>query len=157
MDFDQLTTFLEVAKLGSFSRAGQKVFRPQSAVSAQIRQLEQDYGDRLLDRSGKDVTLTPAGRILFTYAERLLQLRDESLLAVADHGANPRGTMVIGANEAPLPLRAARGLRQILQPISGCAAQHLPQLQLQNSREAGEWDHRRGHRDHAREIRQPEN
>src|ERR1700747_522898 len=100
MDFDQLTTFLEVAKLGSFSRAGQKVFRSQSAVSAQIRQLEQDYGDRLLDRSGKDVTLTPAGRVLFAYAERLLQMRDESLLAVADHGTNPRGTIVIGANEA---------------------------------------------------------
>ena len=46
MDFDQLVTFLEVAKLGSFSRAGQKVFRSQSAVSAQIRQLEQEYGDR---------------------------------------------------------------------------------------------------------------
>src|SRR6516164_10267439 len=43
MDFDQLVTFLEVAKLGSFSRAGQKVFRSQSAVSAQIRQLEQAY------------------------------------------------------------------------------------------------------------------
>ena len=43
MDFDQLVTFLEVAKLGSFSRAGQKVFRSQSAVSAQIRQLEQEY------------------------------------------------------------------------------------------------------------------
>src|SRR5215471_2355659 len=100
MDFDQLTTFLEVAKLGSFSRAGQKVFRSQSAVSAQIRQLEQDYGDKLLDRSGKDVTLTPAGRVLFAYAERLLQMRDESLLAVADHGANPRGALVIGANEA---------------------------------------------------------
>ena len=53
MDFDQLVTFLEVAKLGSFSRAGQKVFRSQSAVSAQIRQLEHEYGDRLLDRSGK--------------------------------------------------------------------------------------------------------
>ena len=72
MDFDQLVTFLEVAKLGSFSRAGQKVFRSQSAVSAQIRQLEQAYGDRLLDRSGKDVTLTPAGRALFAYAERML-------------------------------------------------------------------------------------
>ncbi|HTR66446.1 MAG TPA: LysR family transcriptional regulator [Terriglobales bacterium] len=100
MDFDQLTTFLEVAKLGSFSRAGQKVFRSQSAVSAQIRQLEQEYGDRLLDRSGKDVTLTPAGRVLFAYAERLLQMRDESLLAVADQGTIPRGTIVIGANEA---------------------------------------------------------
>src|SRR2546421_7822979 len=100
MDFDQLVTFLEVAKLGSFSRAGQKVFRSQSAVSAQIRQLEQEYGDRLLDRSGKDVTLTPAGRVLFAYAERLLQMRDESLLAVADQGSTPRGTLLIGANEA---------------------------------------------------------
>lgn len=100
MDFDQLVTFLEVAKLGSFSRAGQKVFRSQSAVSAQIRQLEQSYGDRLLDRSGKDVTLTPAGRALFAYAERMLQLRDESLLAVADQGNTPRGTITVGANEA---------------------------------------------------------
>ena len=55
MDFDQLITFLEVARQGSFSRAGEKVFRSQSAVSAQIRQLEQEYGDRLLDRSGKTV------------------------------------------------------------------------------------------------------
>jgi len=100
MDFDQLITFLQVAKLGSFSRAGQKVFRSQSAVSAQIRQLEQEYGDKLLDRSGKNVKLTPAGRVLFAYAERLLTLRDESLLAVADHGATTRGTLVIGANEA---------------------------------------------------------
>jgi DNA-binding transcriptional LysR family regulator len=100
MDFDQLVTFMEVAKLGSFSRAGQKVYRSQSAVSAQIRQLEQEYGDRLLDRSGKDVSLTPAGRVLFAYAERLLQMKDESLLAVADQGSTPRGTLAIGANEA---------------------------------------------------------
>ncbi len=65
MDFDQLATFLQVARLGSFSRAGEKVFRSQSAVSAQIQQLEQEYGDRLLDRSGKTVRLTPAGRVLF--------------------------------------------------------------------------------------------
>ena len=78
MDFDQLVTFLQVAKLGSFSRAGQKVFRSQSAVSAQIRQLEQEYGDKLLDRSGKDVRLTPAGRVLFAYAARLLRLKEES-------------------------------------------------------------------------------
>ncbi|HXY15066.1 MAG TPA: LysR family transcriptional regulator [Terriglobales bacterium] len=100
MDFDQLVTFLEVAKLGSFSRAGQKVFRSQSAVSAQIRQLEQEYGDKLLDRSGKVVQLTPAGRVLFAYAERMQKLREESLLAVADQGLTPRGTLIIGANEA---------------------------------------------------------
>ncbi|HZQ21412.1 MAG TPA: LysR family transcriptional regulator [Terriglobales bacterium] len=100
MDFDQLTTFLQVAKLGSFSRAGQKVFRSQSAVSAQIRQLEQEYGDKLLDRSGKDVRLTPAGRVLFNYAEKLIGMREESLLAVADQGVTARGTLLIGANEA---------------------------------------------------------
>lgn len=100
MDFDQLVTFLEVAKLGSFSRAGQKVFRSQSAVSAQIRQLEQEYGDKLLDRSGKSVRLTPAGRVLFAYAERMQKLREESLLAVADQGITARGTLIIGANEA---------------------------------------------------------
>ena len=81
------------------SRAGQKVFRSQSAVSTQVRQLEQACGANLLDRSGKDVTFTPAGRVLFTYAERMLRLRDESLLAVADDGKTPRGSLSIGANE----------------------------------------------------------
>ena len=100
MDFDQLTTFLEVAKLGNFSRAGEKVFRSQSAVSAQIRQLEQDYGTKLLDRSGKRVQLTPAGKVLFEYAHRLLALRGESLRAVADQDRTPRGVLAIGANEA---------------------------------------------------------
>ncbi len=100
MDFDQLTTFLEVAKLGNFSRAGNKVARSQSAVSAQIRQLEQDYGTRLLDRSGKTVRLTPAGQVLFEYATQLLSLRAESLRAVADQDTVPRGTLAIGANEA---------------------------------------------------------
>jgi len=100
MDFDQLITFLEVARQGSFSRAGEKVFRSQSAVSAQIRQLEQEYGDRLLDRSGKSVRLTPAGQIFHAYAERMKSLRDESLVAVADHSRTPRGTLRVGANEA---------------------------------------------------------
>ena len=100
MDFDQLTTFLEITKLGNFSRAADKVFRSQSAVSAQIRQLEQDYGAKLLDRSGKKVQLTPAGRVLSEYAARLLSLRGESMRAVADGDFTPRGVLAVGANEA---------------------------------------------------------
>jgi DNA-binding transcriptional LysR family regulator len=100
MDFDQLTTFLEVAKLGNFSRAGEKVFRSQSAVSAKIGQLEREYGAKLLDRSGKKVRLTPAGQVLFEYAARLLALRDESVRAVVDQESTPRGVLAIGANEA---------------------------------------------------------
>jgi DNA-binding transcriptional LysR family regulator len=100
MDFDQLVTFLEVVKLGNFSRAGQKVLRSQSAVSAQIRQLEEEYGERLLDRSGKIVRLTPAGEVFFEYVERILTLKRESIRAVADQGDRPRGVLAIGANEA---------------------------------------------------------
>jgi DNA-binding transcriptional LysR family regulator len=100
MDFDQLTTFVEVAKLGSFSRAGQKLFRSQPAVSAQIRQLEHEYGEKLLDRVGKSVRLTQAGEVLYAYAGRLLTLRTESLGAVADHAKTPRGVLTVGANEA---------------------------------------------------------
>jgi len=100
MDFDQLATFVYVTKLKSFSRAGQKVFRSQSAVSAQIRQLEQAYHAKLLDRSAKSVELTPAGEVLFEFAERLLRLRDESIQVVADRGNVVQGPVLFGANEA---------------------------------------------------------
>src|ERR1700751_2332557 len=100
MDFDQLTTFVYVAKLKSFSRAGQKVFRSQSAVSAQIRHLEQAYHARLVDRSAKSVELTTAGEVLFEFAERLLRLRDESIQVVADRGNVVQGPVLFGANEA---------------------------------------------------------
>ena len=78
MDLDHLKTFVEVAKEGNFSRAAAKVFRSQPAVSAQIRQLEEDYQQRLFDRSGKAVRLTPAGEILLQYAQSLLRLHAES-------------------------------------------------------------------------------
>src|ERR1700722_6563497 len=100
MDFDYLTTFLEIVKLGSFSRAGQKLFRSQPAVSAQIRQLEKAYGQKLFDRVGKSVKLTAAGEALVTYAKRLLTLKEESLRAVADLSVSPQGSLNIGANEA---------------------------------------------------------
>src|SRR6202451_2220726 len=92
MDFDHLITFLEIAKQGSFSRAGQKLYRSQPAVSAQIRQLEQEYGQKLFDRVGKSVRLTVAGETLQEFAGRLLLLRNESLRAVGDQATTPRGT-----------------------------------------------------------------
>jgi len=100
MDFDHLVTFLEISKQGSFSRAGQKLYRSQPAVSAQIRQLEQEYGQKLFDRVGKSVRLTVAGETLLEYAQRLLTLRNESMRAVADQATTPRGMLAIGANEA---------------------------------------------------------
>ena len=100
MDFDQLTTFVEVAKNGSFSLAGRKVFLSQSAVSAQIRQLELEYGEKLFGRMGKAVRLTPSGEVLLDYAKRMIALRQESHRAMTDQAATPRGMLAIGANEA---------------------------------------------------------
>ncbi|HYH00110.1 MAG TPA: LysR family transcriptional regulator [Terriglobales bacterium] len=99
MDFDQLSTFVEVAALGNFSRAAEKVLRSQPAVSAQIRQLEQEYGEKLFDRTKKSVRLTPAGELFLEYVQRMLALRDESLRAIADSGKVTRGVLSIGANE----------------------------------------------------------
>lgn len=99
MDFDQLRTFIEVAKLGSFSRAAEKVLRSQPAVSAQIRQLEQEYGQKLFDRNTKSVRLTPAGEVVLDYARQLLELRTTSVQAASDWNGVPTGTLSIGANE----------------------------------------------------------
>jgi DNA-binding transcriptional LysR family regulator len=99
MDFDQLKTFIEVAKLGSFSRAAEKVLRSQPAVSAQIRQLEQEYGQKLFDRNTKSVRLTPAGEVVLDYARQLLALRTTSVQAASDWNGVPTGTLSIGANE----------------------------------------------------------
>jgi LysR family transcriptional regulator, low CO2-responsive transcriptional regulator len=100
MDYDQLGSFLEVAKLQSFSRAAEKLFRTQPAISAQVRLLEQECGEKLFDRSGKKVLLTPAGEILYRYAEKLLNLQKEALQAIAELNQTPRGKLYIGANEA---------------------------------------------------------
>ena len=63
MDFDQLETFLEVARNLSFSRAAERRFRTQPAISAQIRAIEEEVGAKLLDRTGGKVSITAAGKI----------------------------------------------------------------------------------------------
>jgi LysR family transcriptional regulator, low CO2-responsive transcriptional regulator len=100
MDYDQLASFLEVAKQQSFSRAAEKLFRTQPAISAQVRLLEQGCGEKLFDRSGKKVLLTPAGEILSRYAQKMLGLEKEALQAIAELNQTPRGKLYIGANEA---------------------------------------------------------
>ena len=99
MDFDQLETFLEVAKLSSFSRAAERRFRTQPAISAQIRTLEDEVGARLLDRSGGKVALTAAGKVFLQYAQETLEQRRVVLIALAEMHRVPRGEIVVAANE----------------------------------------------------------
>jgi len=99
MDFDQLEIFLEVARLSSFSRAAEKRFRTQPAISSQIRALEEEVGARLLDRSGGRVSLTVAGKLFFKYAEDTLEQKKSILTAIAETEHVPRGQIVVAANE----------------------------------------------------------
>ena len=99
MDFDQLETFLEVAKLSSFSRAAERRFRTQPAISAQIRALEEEVGAKLLDRSGGKVAITAAGKVFQKYAEDTLEQRRVVLIALAEMHRVPRGEIVVTANE----------------------------------------------------------
>lgn len=100
VDLDQLETFLEVARLSSFSRAAEKRFRTQPAISAQIRALEEDAGARLFDRSGGKVTLTAAGKLFQRFAEEVVAMRRDVVAAIAESERTPRGEIVVGANEA---------------------------------------------------------
>src|ERR1700720_2768407 len=99
MDFDQLETFLEVARHASFSRAAEKRFRTQPAISSQIRGLEEEVGAKLFDRSGGKVSLTAAGKAFQKYAQDTLDARKAMLTSLAEMEHVPRGALTVGANE----------------------------------------------------------
>src|SRR5436305_6760889 len=99
MDFDQLETFLEVARHASFSRAAEKRFRTQPAISSQIRGVEEEVGAKLFDRSGGKVSLTAAGKAFQRYVEDTLDARKAMMVAIAEMERVPRGEIIVGANE----------------------------------------------------------
>ena len=101
MDLMQLEMFVAAAELRSVQRASERVFRTQPAVSMAIRKLEEEAGSPLFDRSNRgNYQLTAAGEVLFSYAKRLLALRDESLTHVKELQSLEAGRVRIGANES---------------------------------------------------------
>lgn len=85
-DLELLRSFVSVVDAGGFTRAGERVHRTQSTVSQQIKRLEEDVGQPLLNRSGRDVTPTEAGERLLSYARRLLSLAEEARDVMARPG-----------------------------------------------------------------------
>ena len=100
MELYLLQTFLTVANEKSFSRAGEKLLRTQPAVSLAIQRLENELGEKLIDRSGKELLLTDAGRIVTEYARRFDNLRLDLENALAELRDNAAGRLIIGANES---------------------------------------------------------
>ena len=103
MELSQLEVFLAVARERRFSRAADKLFRTQSAVSQTVRKLEEELGVSLFLREGKRLRLAPAGKILLDYADRMLALADEAKASVRD--PRPRGLFRLGAMESAAAVR----------------------------------------------------
>lgn len=84
LDLDQLQTFIAIADMGSFTRAAEEVHRTQSAVSMQMRRLEERIGKPLFEKDGRTNRLTEEGEKLLTYARRMIRLNRETLAAFDD-------------------------------------------------------------------------
>jgi DNA-binding transcriptional LysR family regulator len=97
LDLELLRSFVSVVDSGGFTRAGERVHRTQSTVSQQIKRLEDDLGQPLLNRTAKDVTPTEAGERLLSYARRLLSLAEEARDVLAE--PNKEGAVRLGIPE----------------------------------------------------------
>ena len=100
MDLAQMEIFLRVAEEKSFSRAAEKLLRTQPAISIAMKRLEEELGEPLFDRSSRAGTLTEAGKILHSYAQRMVNLRDEARSTISELRGMNRGRLSIGANES---------------------------------------------------------
>ncbi len=111
LDLDQLRTFVAIAETGSFTRAGDVVFKTQSAVSMQMRRLEERIGKPIFARDGRASRLTEEGERLLGYARRMIRLADETVAAFDDtelSGQHP--PRHAGRLCRPLPARDSRPL-----------------------------------------------
>lgn len=99
MDLFELEAFVAVVREGGFSKAAKALYRTQPAVSQIIRRLEDEVGYPLFDRSSRRGVLTDAGQVLLEQAERLINLKVQTLAAVADVRHLRRGQLVIATNE----------------------------------------------------------
>ena len=102
MELEQLRVFLAVAQERSFSRAAERLYRTQPAVSISVRKLEEWVGQPLVVRGAREAKLTDAGELMRDYAERMLNLRDEIRQGMRDLGGLRRGKLSLGANESSI-------------------------------------------------------
>lgn len=97
----QLEVFFQVAEKSSFSKAAESLFLSQSTISTHISNLEKHFGQRLFDRLGKEVVLTPFGEKLYPWAMEMLVLRDKALWEMKDWTGKVDGHLSIAASTVP--------------------------------------------------------
>src|SRR5690349_21671487 len=94
----RLQVFYTVARQLSFTKAAEQLFMTQPAVTFQVKQLEEHFNTRLFERSHGRIALTPAGRLVMGYAEKILGLSDEMETRVGDLTGEISGPLLLGAS-----------------------------------------------------------
>ena len=101
MELRHIEVFVEVAKTKSFTKAAENLGLSQPTVSLHLQNLERELGVKLIDREGRNISLTPAGKLFFEYAAEIVSLKERALLALKRFLGSVEGTFVIGASTVP--------------------------------------------------------
>jgi DNA-binding transcriptional LysR family regulator len=136
LDLDQLRTFVAIAEMGSFTAAADVVHKTQSAVSMQMRRLEERVGRPIFTRDGRQSRLTEDGRRLLEYARRMIRLNDETLAAFTDPGL--AGTVRLGIPDdyadrlLPTVLAGFSRINPSIEIFVDCQRSHVVTTMIQN-------------------------
>ena len=117
LDMDSLRSFVTGLEVGSFARAADRLGRSTSAISAQLKKLEEQAGVPLVRKAGRGLVATDAGETMLSYARRLLELNDEAVSAA--RGIELEGWVRLGLQED----FGETLLPRILGPICPCTSQ----------------------------------
>ncbi len=101
MEIKKLEVYCNVVELRSFTRAAEAVLLTQPTVSEHVRSLEQELGQKLLDRLGRVVEPTPVGHVFYGYAKKILQTRQEAVEAVEQYSGSLVGRIMVGCGTIP--------------------------------------------------------
>ncbi|MCT4656847.1 MAG: LysR substrate-binding domain-containing protein [Cohaesibacter sp.] len=133
LDLDQLRTFIAIAETGSFTRAAEQVNKTQSAVSMQMRRLEERVGQVIFVRDGRQSRVTDAGIRLLDYARRMLSLNAETIMAFSSDAIS--GTVCLGLPDDYAP--------RLLPTVLASFATTHPNIEIEVTCEQSSCIHRR--------------
>jgi DNA-binding transcriptional LysR family regulator len=114
MDFRQIEAFVYVVNHKSFSRAADAIYLTQPTISAHISSLEKELGIKLIDRSGKDIEPTEAGRLFYEHAANLMNIRDNAIFSLSSYNNNLKGKLDIAASTVPSQIILPRLMKNFL-------------------------------------------
>lgn len=101
MEIRKLDAFCKVVELKSFTRAAEAMLLSQPTISEHIRSLEEELGQKLVDRLGRDIGVSPAGSILYGYARKILETRREAVQAIEQYSGKLVGRILLGCGTIP--------------------------------------------------------